>query len=63
MNVERAFKLLPRIAELALNSRLTVYDAAFIVLAREKTLPLITLDKIQYEEAIRFEVPSILLSV
>jgi len=63
MNVERALKLLPRIAELILNSKLTVYDAAFIVLAQEKALPLITLDKMQYEEAVRFGVPSTLLSI
>jgi len=63
MNMESALKLLPRIPELVLNSKLTVYDAAFIALAQEKTLPLVTLDRTQYEEAIRFGVPSILLRI
>ncbi len=58
MSVERAFKLLPRIADLALNSKLTVYDAAFIALAQEKSLPLVTLDRAQHDEAIRLGTPS-----
>lgn len=63
MNVERAFRLLPCIPKLVLNSKLTVYDAVFIALAQEKMLPLVTLDKTQYEEAIRVGVPSTLLRV
>ena len=63
MNMESALKLLPRVPELVLNSKLTVYDAVFIALAQEKTLPLVTLDRTQYEEAIRFGVPSILLRI
>jgi len=63
MNVESAFRLLPCIPKLVLNSKLTVYDAVFIALAQEKALPLVTLDKTQYEEAIRLGVPSTLLRV
>ena len=63
MNMESALKLLPRVPEFVLNSKLTVYDAAFIALAQEKMLPLVTLDRTQYEEAIRFGVPSTLLRV
>ena len=63
MNVESAFRLLPCIPKLVLNSKLTVYDAVFIALAQEKMLPLVTLDKTQYEEAIRLGVPSTLLRV
>ena len=63
MNVESALKLLPRVPELVLDSKLTVYDAAFIALAQEKMLPLVTLDKTQYEEAIRLGVPSTLLRI
>ena len=63
MNVESTLKLLPRVPELVLDSKLTVYDAAFIVLAQEKMLPLVTLDKTQYEEAIRLGVPSTLLRI
>lgn len=63
LEIKKALDVLPQAADLALNSRLTIYDAAFIALARQETLPLVTLDKLQHEEAVKLGVPSILLKI
>lgn len=63
LEVRRALDVLPEAIELALSSRLTIYDAAFVALARREMLPLVTLDELQHEEAVRLGISSILLRV
>jgi len=40
---------------------LTIYDALFIALARKRGLPLFTVDRMQYEEALANGVPASLI--
>ncbi len=61
MRVESGIRFLEQSMEIAFKSRLTIYDALFVALARETKLPLVTLDRMQHDEAVKLGVPSTLL--